>query len=100
MRYATIISIMANKPVKRKTVPSEPDSVYFLKLILYFLMGCLWVQVGGEDGFAFPIGLVIGVMFATHDHFQIDRKIELAVLLIASFLSFIAPIGFVLSVGA
>ena len=40
-----------------------------------------------------PIGLMVGVMFAAHDHFQIDRKIELAILLGASILSFVAPIG-------
>ena len=90
---------MASKPTKRKATQNESDSVYFLKLVLYFLLGCLWVQVGGEDGFAMPVGLVIGVLFASHDHFQIDRKIEIAVLLIATVLSFIAPIGFVLSVG-
>ncbi len=86
---------------KRKKIEStaEPDSVYFLKLVLYFLLGCLWVRVGGEDGISLPVGLIIGILFASHDHFQIDRKIEIAVLLIATVLSFIAPIGFILSVG-
>lgn len=88
---------MAKKKLKKQT--TEPDSVYFLKLVLYFLLGCLWVQFGGDDGFALPVGLLIGIIFATHDHFQIDRKIEIAVLLIATILSFVAPIGFVLNVG-
>jgi hypothetical protein len=88
---------MAKKKQQKQAV--EPDSVYFLKLVLYFILGCLWVQIGGEDGFALPIGLIIGIIFATHDHFQIDRKIEIAVLLIATILSFVAPIGFVLNVG-
>lgn len=92
---------MANKSKKKKVNPSvEPDSVYFLKLVLYFLLGCLWVRIGGESGASLPIGLVIGLLFATHDHFQIDRKIEIAVLLIATILSFIAPIGFILSIGS
>lgn len=82
---------------KKATV--EPDSVYFLKLVLYFLLGCLWVRVGGENGISVPIGLALGILFASHDHFQIDRKIEIAVLLIATVLSFIAPIGFILAVG-
>lgn len=89
---------MAKKTVKKQA--TEPDSVYFLKLVLYFLLGCLWVQFGGDDGFALPIGFVVGIVFASHDHFQIDRKIEIAVLLIATILSFIAPIGFVLSIGS
>ena len=91
---------MAKRKTKKQTVPTEPDSVYFLKLVLYFLLGCLWVQFGGEDGFAVPVGLVVGILFASHDHFQIDRKIEIAVLLIATVLSFVAPIGFVLAVGS
>jgi hypothetical protein len=89
---------MAKKKQQKQAV--EPDSVYFLKLVLYFLLGCLWVQVGGEGGFALPVGFVIGIVFASHDHFQIDRKIEIAVLLIATILSFIAPIGFVLNIGS
>lgn len=84
-------------PKNKKT--SEPDSVYFLKLVLYFLLGCLWVQIGGENGIALPVGLALGLIFASHDHFKIDRKVELAVLLVATILSYIAPIGFVLTVG-
>ncbi|HPR10117.1 MAG TPA: hypothetical protein PLJ04_00910 [Candidatus Saccharibacteria bacterium] len=90
---------MAKTKNKQKT-PIEPDSVYFLKLVLYFLLGCLWIQVGGSNGISIPVGLVIGIVFASHDNFQIDRKIEIAVLLIATVLSFIAPIGFVLTVGS
>lgn len=92
---------MAKRSKKNNTQSiTEPDSVYFLKLVLYFLLGCLWVRIGGEEGVTLPIGLVIGILFAMHDHFQIDRKIEIAILLIATVLSFIAPIGFILSLGA
>lgn len=93
--------LMAKRSKKNNTQSiTEPDSVYFLKLVLYFLLGCLWVRIGGEEGVTLPIGLVIGILFAMHDHFQIDRKIEIAILLIATVLSFIAPIGFILSLGA
>jgi len=81
---------------KKKSKTYEPDSIFFLKIILYFLLGCLWVSVG--DGVVIPVGLFIGLVFATHDHFKIDRKIEIAVLLIASVLSYLLPIGFVLSI--
>lgn len=74
----------------------ETDGVYAFKIVLYFLLGCLWVQAF-NDSVALPIGLLIGIVFASHDHFAIDRKIEYVVLLIATILSFIAPIGFVLS---
>ena len=93
---------MATK-AKKRTVRAKPapekDSVYFLKLVLFFLVGCLWVELGGEQGVPIPVGLVFGVLLASHEHFQIDRKIEYAILLIATILSFIAPIGFVLTIG-
>ena len=84
---------------KRKTKKHETDGEYFLKLVLYFLLGCLWIQFGGTNGVALPVGLALGILFASHDHFKIDRKVELAVLLIATILSYIAPIGFILTVG-
>ncbi len=94
---------MAKKKLVKKSVKQaktvEPDSIYFLKIILYFVLGCLWVTIGGEDGIPIPVGLLIGIIFAMHDHFKIDRKIEFAVLLVATILSFVAPIGFVLTIG-
>lgn len=87
-------------PVKRKkSEPVERDSVYMLKLILFFILGCLWLQIGGENGVPVPVGLLFGIFLAMHEHFQIDRKIEYAILLVAAILSFIAPIGFVLNLG-
>lgn len=82
---------------KKKSNSAEPDGVYLLKLVLYFILGCLWIQVG--DLVILPIGLLLGILFASHDHFQIDRKIEFAVLFIAAILSFISPIGFVMTIG-
>lgn len=86
-----------NKHSNKKTNVVEPDGIYLLKLVLYFILGCLWVQIG--DSVVLPFGLLIGILFATHEHFQIDRKIEFAVLFIASVLSYIAPIGFVMKIG-
>jgi ABC-type dipeptide/oligopeptide/nickel transport system permease component len=83
----------------KKVNKTEQDSVYFLKLVLYFLLGCLWIKIGGQDGLVVPVGLIIGLIFASHDHFKIDRKIEIAMLLIATMLSYVLPIGFVLSIG-
>jgi hypothetical protein len=83
---------------KSKKQPTEKDSVYFLKLVLFFILGTLWVRLGGENGVPIPVGLLFGVILASHEHFAVDRKIEYAVLLIATILSFIAPIGFVLTV--
>lgn len=83
------------KPVakKRAVTKAETDSSYFLKLVMYFIFGTLWVHVGG-DGWLIPIpiGFLLGMAFATHDHFKIDRKIEYAVLVVAMFITyFLAP---------
>ena len=76
---------------------SSADSVFFLKLVLYMLCGSIWLQVEAW-GVALPLGLVLGVAFASHDHFQIDRKLEYVVLLFAAVISFTLPVGFVLAV--
>lgn len=97
--YGTIL-LMAKKSVKtrakRQKEPTEKDSVYFLKLVLFFILGSLWVQFGDSNGLAIPVGLIFGVLLANHDHFAIDKKIEYAVLLVAAILSYAVPVGFVL----
>lgn len=72
----------------------ETDSVYFLKILLFFILGSIWFK--HSQFLPVPVGLLAGLLFAHHDHFQIDRKIEYAVLLAAAVLSFVAPIGVVL----
>ena len=78
---------------KKKHVTKELDSIYFLKLVMYFVFGSMWLHIQGNNwALPLPIGLAVGVGFATHEHFQIDRKIELAVLLVASLMFyFIGP---------
>lgn len=76
---------------------TESDSTYFLKLVLYVVLGSLWLKfaepitLGGFQLFGLPVGLVLGLIIASHDRFQIDRKIEYAVLLIVAIVSFIVP---------
>lgn len=86
------------KTKKTKKQVVEPDSLYFLKIVLFFIIGCLWLRMGGETGISVPIGLIFGIILTSHEHFQIDRKIEYAVLLLATIISYIAPIGFVLNI--
>lgn len=76
---------------------AEPDSVYVLKILLFFLLGSMWVAFDQETGLvkAVPFGFIIGLLFAHHDHFQVDRKIEYAILLASAVLSYVAPIGLV-----
>ena len=80
---------------KRKSPATEMDSVYVLKLVLYLILGSLWVKIdkGQHVQIPIPIGLIVGLIFTAHEHFQIDRKIEYAILLVAMFVGFWLPIG-------
>jgi hypothetical protein len=87
---------------KKQTPQTESDSTYFLKLVLYVILGAFWIRFSQplEFGYitlnAFPLGLLVGLLFASHDHFQIDRKIEFAVLIIVTILTFFVPAGIIL----
>ncbi len=83
---------------RKKKSSRESDSAYFLKLVLYFLLGTFWIRLlnvsfGPFEHLSIPVGLILGLIFASHEHFQIDRKIEYAVLLAATFISFYLPVG-------
>jgi hypothetical protein len=87
---------------KKQSQESESDNTYFLKLVLYVVLGSFWIKfadpimLGDIVINALPIGLVLGLIFASHDHFQVDRKIEYAVLIIVTILSYFAPSGIIL----
>jgi len=88
---------MVKKQTKKE--PVEADSTYFLKLVLYVILGALWIKlaspihIGAVQFNGLPLGLVIGIFFASHDHFQIDRKIEYAILILVTILSYFLPVG-------
>ena len=88
---------MANAKGKtKKLTVQESDSSYVLKLVLYLIIGSQWLWITtGNQAFQIPLplGFVIGLVFARHEHFQIDRKIEYAILLIAAIISFWFQIG-------
>lgn len=81
---------------KRKTsTPASFDGVYLFKMVLYLLLGSMWLKItkSGDLSVPIPIGLIIGLLFTTHEHFQIDRKIEYAVMLVAMLFGYFAPYG-------
>lgn len=91
---------MGKAKTKRKTAPKETDGAYILKLVMYMIIGSLWIKISSDDSnqWPIPVGFIIGVLFAMHDHFKIDRKIEYALLLVAMFVGFWLPIGLFISV--
>ncbi len=85
--------------IKRKT--NEPDSAYLLKLVIFLIIGAQWVRFVNPSvtvEIPIPIGLIVGLFIAMHDHFRIDRKIEYAVLLVAMLLGFWSQSGIYLTV--
>lgn len=87
--------MLVNMSSKRKT-SKELDSVYVLKLVLYMILGSQWLYITNTDRsyqLPIPLGLLVGIFFAMHEHFQIDRKVEYAILLIAMFVGFWLPMG-------
>lgn len=86
----------------KKSEQTERDSTYFLKLVIYVILGTLWlkfdtpVHIGDVVVNGLPLGLLIGLIFASHDHFQIDRKIEYAILLLMTIVSYFLPAGLVI----
>lgn len=89
---------MATKRKKRsKKVLKESQAEYFLKILAYFILGSIWVRFPlGQQEVGLPVGLFLGVLANTHEPFQVDRKIEIAVLLMAAFISFFLPLGLVI----
>lgn len=82
------------KKQKTKIQKNESQAEFILKLICYFILGSMWVRFYLKDSLiGLPIGLLVGLILNTNETFQIDRKIEVAVLLIATFISFFLPLG-------
>ncbi|MBL8159454.1 hypothetical protein JNJ66_03280 [Candidatus Saccharibacteria bacterium] len=81
---------------------NQSDGAFLLKLVLYVILGSLWlrlaapVEIGFVEIHSLPIGLAAGLLFAAHDHFQIDRKIEYVVLIVIGIVTFYLPAGIVL----
>ncbi|MEK7152901.1 MAG: hypothetical protein AAB834_03065 [Patescibacteria group bacterium] len=80
---------------KGKIEAAAFDGVYLLKMVLYLLLGSVWIKInsGADVSIPIPLGLIIGLVFTLHEHFQIDRKIEYAILLVAMLFGYFAPYG-------
>lgn len=96
------------KPTKQRTGQRKAasgskldnfDGVFLFKMVLYLLIGSMWLKIShGETlHIPIPIGLIVGLTFAMHEHFRIDRKIEYAVMLVAMLFGYFAPFGLYIS---
>ncbi|MBL8122207.1 hypothetical protein JNM87_05680 [Candidatus Saccharibacteria bacterium] len=87
---------MAKKNKSTNAGSSQTDGGFILKVTLYVILGSLWLKVtksGSNLQLPLPLGMALGILFTTHEHFKIDRKIEYAVLVVAALFGFVAPYG-------
>ncbi len=91
---------MSKKPNSKQTKTDEPDVIYFLKLVVYLIIGSLWIKFdnGVNAQIPIPLGFLVGLVLASHDHIQMDRKIGYAVLLVAMLIGFWAPFGIYITI--
>ena len=86
----------------KKSAETEEDSSFILKIVIYILLSSFWIkfQVPIELGLmtisGLPVGLLVGLILASQDRFQIDRKIEYVVLFIMTIITYFLPAGIVI----
>lgn len=81
----------------------ETDGAYFLKLVVFVLLGTLWLKfgqpvlVGGVRLNGVPLGLLVGLLLVSHfEKYQSDRKIWYAILLVVTIICYFVPAGIVI----
>lgn len=92
---------MARKTSKKvRNTAKDTDALFFLKLVVLLIVGSQWVFIDRYEGaqIPIPVGMILGLVLVTHEHFQINRKIEYAILLAVGFVGFWAPTGLILKV--
>lgn len=81
----------------------ETDSTYFLKLVVFVLLGTLWLKFSepliwhGIPLNGIPLGLLIGLLLVhTFEKHQSDRKIWYACLIVVTIICYFVPAGIVI----
>jgi hypothetical protein len=87
---------MAKSKLSPVTKNEETDSAFILKVVLYLIVSSLWLNIytSATHRIPAPLGALVALLFASHDHFKIDRKIEYAIILVAMFVGYWVPVGF------
>lgn len=81
----------------------ESDSTYFLKLVVFVLLGMFWLRFQqpvewlGVPLSAVPVGMLVGMLLVSkYEKLQADRKIWYVVLLVVAIASLFSPTGIIL----
>ena len=82
---------------------AEPDSTYFLKLVIVVILGTLWIKFTqpmswqGIPMNGFPFGMLVGLAgIRLLEKNPFDRRIWYAVLIVVGIISFFVPAGIVI----
>lgn len=78
----------------------ESDSTYLLKLVVFVLLGTLWLKFQQPISWfglplnGVPVGLMIGLLLVSRfEKYQFDRKIWYAILLVVTIICYFVPAG-------
>lgn len=81
----------------------ETDSTFFLKLVVFILLGTFWIKFKdpvswmGLSLTAIPVGTFIGlILVSKFEKYQADRKIWYAILLVVTIICYFEPAGVLL----
>lgn len=81
----------------------ESDGTYFLKLVVFALLGTLWLKFRdpmtwvGVPLTALPLGFIVGLLLVVKfEKHQSDRKIWYATLLVVTIICYFVPAGIVI----
>lgn len=81
----------------------ESDGTYFLKLVVFVLLGTLWLKFQqpvvwlGLPLHGIPVGLLVGLLLVRQfEKMQSDRKIWYAILLLITIICYFVPAGIVI----
>ena len=81
----------------------ESDGQYLLKLVLVILIGTVWlkfhqpISILGLSFYGIPLGLFVGLLVIRQfEHFQFNRKIWYAILIVVTVISYFVPAGIVI----
>ena len=78
----------------------ETDGEFLFKLVMYLLVSSIWIKVVILSEFIqlpIPLGLFAALLFASREHFQIDRKLEYAVIMVGVLVGFWSNTGLLIT---
>ena len=81
----------------------ETDGTYFLKLVVFVLLGTLWLKFQqpvswlGVSLRGLPVGFLLGLILVSRfEKYQSDRKIWYAILVVVTIICYFVPAGVVI----